>query len=86
MVYDAMFSSYETLSYLTRNGNTVFQTFYDLEKATWNYWTGVLSLERRRDVARLCLLYKIVNCLCFFDLNVFFFLVPLALIIHILLL
>ena len=24
---------YETLSYLTRNGNTVFQTFYDLEKA-----------------------------------------------------
>ena len=33
--------------------------------------TGVLSLERRRDVARLCLLYKIVNCLCFFDLNVF---------------
>ena len=29
---DAMFSAYETL---TRNGNTVFQTFYDLEKATW---------------------------------------------------
>ena len=48
--------------------------------------TGVLSLERRRDVARLCLLYKIVNCLCFFDLNIFFLLVPLALIIHILLL
>ena len=23
---------YETLSYLTRNGYTVFQTFYDLEK------------------------------------------------------
>ena len=33
--------------------------------------TGVLSLERRRDAARLCLLYKIVNHLCFFDLNVF---------------
>ena len=33
--------------------------------------TGVLSLERRRDVARLCLLYKIVNHLCFFDLNAF---------------
>ena len=29
---DAMFSAYETLSYLTRNGNTVFQTLYDLEK------------------------------------------------------
>ena len=36
---DAMFSAYETLSYLTRNRNTVFQTFYDLEQATWNYWT-----------------------------------------------
>ena len=33
--------------------------------------TGVLSLEKRREVARLCLLYKIVNCLCFFDLDVF---------------
>ena len=29
---NATFSAYETLSYLTRNGNTVFQTFYDLEK------------------------------------------------------
>ena len=34
--------------------------------------TGVLSLQSRREVARLCLLYKIVNCLCYFDLNVFF--------------
>ena len=33
--------------------------------------TGVLSLQSRREVARLCLLYKIVNCLCYFDLNVF---------------
>ena len=33
--------------------------------------TGVLSLEKRREVARLCLLYKIVNSLCFFDLDVF---------------
>ena len=33
---DATFSVYETLSYLTRNGYTVFQTFYDLEK---DYWT-----------------------------------------------
>ena len=30
---DATFAAYETLSYLTRNGNTVLQTFYDLEKA-----------------------------------------------------
>ena len=29
---DAMFSAYETL---TRNGYTVFQTFYDIEKAIW---------------------------------------------------
>ena len=28
----ATFSAYVTLSYLTRDGNTVFQTFYDLEK------------------------------------------------------
>ena len=29
---NAMFSAYEILSYLTRNGYAVFQTFYDLEK------------------------------------------------------
>ena len=29
---NAMFSAYETLSYLTRNGYAVLQTFYDLEK------------------------------------------------------
>ena len=30
---DATFTVFEVLSYLMRNGNTVFQTFYDLEKA-----------------------------------------------------
>ena len=30
---DATFSVFETLSYLTQNGNNVFQIFYDLEKA-----------------------------------------------------
>jgi hypothetical protein len=30
---DATFAVYETLTHLARNGNTVFQTFYDLEKA-----------------------------------------------------
>ena len=30
---DATFAVYETLTHLARNGNTVFQTFYDLEEA-----------------------------------------------------
>ena len=30
---DATFAVYETLTHLTRDGNTVYQTFYDLEKA-----------------------------------------------------
>ena len=30
---DATFAAFETIAYLTRSGNTVFQTFYDLEKA-----------------------------------------------------
>ena len=30
---DATFATYETITHLTRNGNNVFQTFYDLEKA-----------------------------------------------------
>ena len=30
---DAAFAVFESLSHLTRNGNTVLQTFYDLEKA-----------------------------------------------------
>ena len=30
---DATFAVYETITHLTRNGNTVFQTFFDLEKA-----------------------------------------------------
>ena len=30
---DATVTVFETLSYLMRNGNTVFQTFYNLEKA-----------------------------------------------------
>ena len=29
---DATFAVYETLTHLTRDGNTVYQTFYDLEK------------------------------------------------------
>ena len=45
--------------------------------------TGVLSLEKRREVARLCLLYKFVNSLCFLTL-MFFLIAPLVPIILIL--
>ena len=45
--------------------------------------TGVLPLEKRREVARLCLLYKFVNSLCFLTL-MFFLIAPLVPIILIL--
>ena len=35
------------------------------------YETGVMSLQSRREVARLCHLYKILNSLCYSDLCVF---------------
>ena len=39
---DATFAVFETLSYLTRNGNTVLQTLYDLEKAFDSVEYGIL--------------------------------------------